>query len=168
MNKVLIYDFPTRIFHWLFVSLFLSSYFIASQVDDESLVYSYHMLAGIVLSMMVVLRIIWGFVGTKYARFSEFHLRPKELISYFKEILSNKHSFWKGHNPASSWAGIVLHTFRYKDMIGLSMIHGKKSAMTSDEEIIFVFGFSLYKKFDASTRKLHLFNQSLTLGEEED
>lgn len=108
MRKHLIYDIPTRIFHGLFSVLFVTAFFIAKNVDDESPVFSYHMLAGLTLGGLVFLRIIWGFIGTRYARFSSFALCPKELVDYIKNIFTGGKRKWNGHNPASSWAALVM------------------------------------------------------------
>ena len=81
MRKQLIYDLPTRIFHWGFAGLFVFVIFIAKTVDDENPVFSYHMLAGLMLGGLVTLRIIWGFFGTKYARFSSFALHPAYSVT---------------------------------------------------------------------------------------
>ena len=104
MRQHLVYDLPTRIFHWLFAGLFLTAFVIAKTIDDESAIYSWHMLAGLTLSFVVVLRILWGFFGTQHARFSGFALNPMDLLSYFKGILTGEKRRWAGHNPASSWA----------------------------------------------------------------
>lgn len=108
MRKQLIYDLPTRIFHWGFAALFVFAFFIAKTVDDENPVFSYHMLAGLMLGGLVTLRIIWGVLGTKYARFSSFALYPKDLIQYMKGILSGNKKRWAGHNPASSWVALIM------------------------------------------------------------
>lgn len=108
MRKQLIYDLPTRIFHWGFAGLFVFAFFIAKTVDDENPVFSYHMLAGLMLGGLVTLRIIWGLFGTKYARFSSFALHPKDLIQYLKGILGGNKKRWPGHNPASSWAALIM------------------------------------------------------------
>jgi len=108
MKKHLIYDLPTRIFHWGLAGLFVFAFFIAKTVDDENPTFSYHMLAGLMLGGLVVLRIIWGFIGTNYARFSSFALHPKDLIQYMKGILSGNKKRWAGHNPASSWAALIM------------------------------------------------------------
>jgi len=108
MNKQLIYDLPTRVFHWLFAGLFIAAFAIAKTIDDDSPVFSYHMLAGLLLSFVVLLRLVWGFLGTNYARFSSFALHPKDLVSYFFGILSGDKKRWSGHNPASSWAALAM------------------------------------------------------------
>ncbi|MCB0351784.1 MAG: cytochrome b, partial [Bdellovibrionales bacterium] len=75
MKKQLVYDLPLRIFHFLFATIFISTFLITKLVDDESIIFTYHMLAGFVLGFIVLLRIIWGAVGTKYSRFTSFALR---------------------------------------------------------------------------------------------
>lgn len=229
MRQQLVYDLPTRLFHWLFAGLFLTAFVITKIFDDDSPVYSYHMLAGLLLGFLVLLRILWGFVGTKHARFSGFALNPKDLIRYFTGILSGDKKRWAGHNPASSWAavvmmlmalglgvtgylmtsgsnkeafedvheiladgflvvavlhvaGVVLHTLRLHEMIGLSMIDGKKEAVPKEQTIsssrpvfgiimiglVVVFGLHLFKNYDSQTRNLQLFGTTLQLGENED
>jgi cytochrome b len=103
-----VYDLPTRLFHWLFAAFFVFAFVVAKNVDDESPVFTWHMLAGMGLSFMVVLRILWGLVGTRYARFAGFDLNPAHLIVYLKGILTGDKTTWTGHNPASSWAALVM------------------------------------------------------------
>jgi cytochrome b len=108
MRTTLIYDLPTRLFHWLFAGFFLLSFIIAKTVDDESLIFSFHMLSGLMLGGLVIWRMIWGFIGSKHAQFSGFPLRPTELKDYFLGMISGSKKRWSGHNPASSWAAIAM------------------------------------------------------------
>lgn len=103
-----IYDLPTRIFHWLFAASFIVAFSIANLVDDELAIFAYHMIAGATLGLCIVWRFIWGLIGTKHARFSDYVLKPKALICYLKESLTKHKKAWIGHNPASSWAAIVM------------------------------------------------------------
>lgn len=117
MRTKLIYDLPTRIFHWSFAFLFLTSFFIAKNVDDESIIFAFHMLSGLLIGPLVVWRIFWGFSGSKHARFANFRLHPKDLIQYTLGVFSNSKKRWSGHNPASSWSTIVMLTLA----LGLSV-----------------------------------------------
>ena len=103
-----IYDLPTRIFHWLFAGSFLTAFTIANTVDDESTIFAYHMLAGLVMGFIVLWRIVWGLLGSTHARFADFSLNPQALLHYGKDVLSGKGQLWAGHNPASSWAAITM------------------------------------------------------------
>lgn len=108
MRSTLVYDLPTRIFHWIFSSLFLLSFVIAKTIDDDSTVFMYHMLSGLLLGGLVLWRLIWGVVGSKHARFSGFDLNPFHLKDYFLGIVSGSKKRWSGHNPASSWAALTM------------------------------------------------------------
>lgn len=227
MKNARVYDIPTRLFHWLFALLFLTAFGIGKWVDDDAPQFSWHMLAGLTITFLVLLRIIWGIVGTKHARFSDFSLHPRDLSKYFQSILSGEKIKWLGHNPASSWAailmllfalglgttgflmtsgankedyedihellangfavtvmlhiaGIILHTIRHKEMIGLSMVTGRKSTNEGSDEksrplvgifliaLLALFALNLFQNYDAQTRKLNLFGTVLTLGESEE
>lgn len=228
MKKYLVYDVPTRMFHWLFAGLFITAFVIAKTIDDESGLFPLHMMAGLTLLFLICLRVIWGIVGSRHAKFSGFALNPFKLMEYFKGIASNEKQFWAGHNPASSWAavamlilglglgvsgilmtsgqketfedfhelvanafiivvashilGILIHTLRHKDLIGLSMIDGKKTHVTEADSInakhawvggalllmVFLFASFIYTQYDASTGKLRIFGQQLVLSDVSD
>lgn len=108
MQRKKVYDLPTRIFHWSFVILFAFSFFVGKVIDDESALFTYHMLSGILMVVLVVMRISWGFMGTQYARFSSFKLAPTELIGYLRSLLSPTSKRYMGHNPASSYAAVTM------------------------------------------------------------
>jgi len=136
MKKQLIYDLPTRIFHWVFAGLFVFAFFVAKTVDDEKPAFSYHMLAGVMLGGLVVLRLIWGLIGSKYARFSSFALQPKDLINYIKGTFSGEKKRWAGHNPASSWAAIIMFTSALMLAVtGALMTSGYKEAFEDIHEL---------------------------------
>lgn len=136
-NRRMVYDIPTRLFHWFFAGLFITAFLIAKTIDDESPVFSYHMLAGFLLSFIVLLRIIWGFVGTRYARFNSFALNPKDLVNYFTGIISGSKLKWSGHNPASSWAGLVMMVLALSlGTTGYLMANGQKETFEDVHELL--------------------------------
>lgn len=108
MASVRVYDLPTRVFHWLFAGLFITAFSIANLVDDESLRFPLHMLAGLGLVFVVLLRLLWSAVGTRHARLSDLALAPRQLLGYLKGVLSGGGRLWAGHNPASSWAALAM------------------------------------------------------------
>ena len=115
MPRVLIWDLPTRIFHWLLTIGFLISAVISVTADDDSPLFSAHMILGIVLGVMVLLRIVWGFVGTRHARFTSFLFSPLSLMRYVFGTLNASEPRSIGHNAGSSYAifamlGLVLAT----------------------------------------------------------
>ena len=111
MERLRAYDLPVRIFHWCFAILFVLSFTISKFIDDDSVLYAYHMLSGILMAVLVVLRIIWGVVGSKTARFSSFPLNPSEILTYLVSIVSSKSKRYLGHNPASSYAALLMMLF---------------------------------------------------------
>lgn len=108
MRPVLIYDLPTRVFHWLFAGFFITAFAISNLVDDESARFSLHMLAGMGMVFVAGLRLVWSVVGTRHARFTDLALNPVHLVAYFKGVFSGGSGRWIGHNPASSWAAVVM------------------------------------------------------------
>lgn len=108
MSSPRIYDLPTRVFHWTFASLFVFAYAVGSTFDDDSPRFVLHMLAGGLLATAVLLRLLWGVVGTRHARLSDFSLSPAALGRYLHGVLSGRARTWAGHNPASSWAALVM------------------------------------------------------------
>lgn len=105
---ICVYDLPTRVFLWLFAFGFFTAFILANTIDDEQATFSYHMIAGATMCMALIWRVIWGFVGTKHAKFTDFNLNPSALMHYLKGALSGSNSHSVGHNPASSWAAITM------------------------------------------------------------
>lgn len=108
MRQILVYDLPTRLFHWLFAGFFITAFAISNLVDDESARFSLHMLAGLGMVFVVVLRVAWSLVGTRHARFTDLALKPALLLAYFRDLFSAQGRRWQGHNPASSWAAVLM------------------------------------------------------------
>ncbi len=112
-GPVLIWDLPTRLFHMLLASGFFAAAGIAFLIDEDSSAYPYHMLIGLTIALMVVLRLIWGVVGTRYARFGSFLFGPSEVFAYGRSVLTGGGKRYLGHNPGSALAifamlGLVL------------------------------------------------------------
>jgi cytochrome b len=108
MHRVRVYDLPTRVFHWLFAGLFVSAFLVAELVDDDSAWFSLHMLAGLTMFFVVMLRLVWSLVGTRHARLSDLTLAPAQLFAYLKGVVAGGGRSWIGHNPASSWAAVSM------------------------------------------------------------
>ncbi|MDQ7002193.1 MAG: cytochrome b/b6 domain-containing protein [Ghiorsea sp.] len=100
--KQKVWDLFVRFFHWSLVLSFTVAY-LAAEFSSSSEVYDLdevHEFLGYFITILVVTRIIWGFVGSKYARFSSFIFSPSEYIENFKAIATNKHQkHYVGHNP---------------------------------------------------------------------
>jgi cytochrome b len=108
MNKTLIWDIPTRLFHWAFTASLTAAFVVAFAVDDDSPLYQLHMLFGLVAAFLLVLRIVLGLFGSRHARFSDFPLRPLEFARYLTGALSGRAKKYAGHNPGSAIAALAM------------------------------------------------------------
>jgi len=97
-----IWDIFVRVFHWSLVIFFSVAYISG---DDGSTI---HVYSGYVVLGLISARVIWGLVGTKYARFSNFVCNKARVITYLKSLLTGKPEYYPGHNPAAGWMVIAL------------------------------------------------------------
>ena len=108
MDRVLIWDLPTRFFHWLLAAGFIAAAFIALALGEDSALFPYHAIIGLTIALMVCLRIIWGIAGTRYARFGTFIFGPAAVVEYMKGTLIGGGKRYIGHNPGSALAIFAL------------------------------------------------------------
>lgn len=101
-NQVKVWDIAVRVFHWSLALLFLISYLTG---DDES---DLHVYSGYAIIGLLAFRIIWGLIGTKYARFSNFVYGKDVTVEYAKSMLAFKPKRYIGHNPLGGWMIIAL------------------------------------------------------------
>jgi cytochrome b len=91
-----------RIGHWTLVIAFFTAYF----TEDDFM--NLHAWAGYVVGVYLVVRIVCGFVGGKYARFNNFLYSPAKVISHLKNLIARKPQHYIGHNPAGGAMVIAL------------------------------------------------------------
>ena len=133
MEKSYIWSMTNRVVHVLMIVLFAATYLTAE--GDELL--DLHAIFGILLALVIFFRIIWGFIGPKYSKFSDFNFDKSELKEYLTNPFSNikKHI---GHNPASSWAIIAIFVFGILSVLtgmlayGIEQNHGIFSVFYSE------------------------------------
>lgn len=97
-----IWDLFVRVFHWSLVA----GFFVAYLTEDELM--GLHIWAGYLAFSLVVLRIVWGLVGSKHARFSDFVYGPARILTYLKQTLTSSAPRYLGHNPAGGIMVVVL------------------------------------------------------------
>ena len=103
------WDLPTRLFHWTLVFCIVSawvSFEYAGKLGDPTL--KWHRWNGMAILVLLVFRILWGFVGGTTSRFSSFIRWPWTAIGYLKDTFSGRARHFLGHNPAGSWMIIAL------------------------------------------------------------
>ncbi len=99
-GKILVWDLPTRLFHWSLV-LATSSAAITGFLAPEWWL-NIHVWSGYIIIALVVFRIIWGFAGSPCSRFASFLFSPAQTISHLRSLLNRKPGHFTGHNPAGA------------------------------------------------------------------
>lgn len=105
--KIKVWDLPVRICHWLLV-IIIAFQFISVKVLDESILSNatqWHFYGGYTCLALVIFRILWGILGTYYAKFIHFVKSPIKTFSYLRGRGVQNHI---GHNPAGAYSVIVL------------------------------------------------------------
>jgi cytochrome b len=110
----LIWDLPTRVFHWLLAVCVLGAWLTAESERTLML----HLALGYSAGVLVAWRLVWGFVGSRYARFSNFVRSPAAALVYLRGYLraaraagqtqTQTQTHYLGHNPAGGWAVLAL------------------------------------------------------------
>jgi len=107
-SKPLVWDLPTRLFHWTLAVLFGGAFTVALSSSEHSRAFMIHMLLGLILAFAVLLRLIWGLVGSRPSRFTSFLYSPAALWRYLREVFQGADRPVAGHNPGSSYAAIAM------------------------------------------------------------
>jgi cytochrome b len=97
--RKLLWDLPTRLFHWTLVLLLPLSWWSAEQDN-----YQLHQWLGFTFISLVLFRIIWGLCGSTHSRFSDFLTGPGAILTYLREGRSRS----AGHNPLGAWSVVLL------------------------------------------------------------
>ena len=104
MQRTLIWDLPTRLFHWTLAS----SFALAWLTSDGDRWRSIHVFLGYLILGLVVFRLVWGFAGSHFSRFASFWFGPKAALGYLKQVATGHAPRHVGHNPTGSLAIYVL------------------------------------------------------------
>jgi cytochrome b len=98
--SIRVWDLPTRLFHWLLVVCVLGA-FVCAQIGGNAMVW--HGRFGLAVVGLLVFRLVWGFVGSTYARFFQFVRGPKEILAYLRGEWHGE-----GHNPLGALSVLGL------------------------------------------------------------
>jgi cytochrome b len=94
MKTVKVWDLFVRFFHWALVAAVVSQ--LATAEDFKNI----HANVGYIIVVLLIFRIIWGFVGSRHARFKDFIYPPADIIAYLKGLAGGRPKHYIGHNPA--------------------------------------------------------------------
>src|SRR5512146_3270949 len=100
MQRILVWDLPTRVFHWLLAASFLGAFLTAESERYRDI----HVVLGYTVLGLIAFRFVWGLVGTHYARFSSFLFGPRATLRYLEGIARGSPENHVGHNPLGSYA----------------------------------------------------------------
>jgi cytochrome b len=98
---IMVWDMPVRVFHWLLAVCFAGAW-LTSESERLAMI---HYAFGYTAGLLVLIRLVWGVIGTRYARFSQLLKSPKEVIGHFMAMLRGHPHHDVGHNPAG---GLVM------------------------------------------------------------
>ncbi|MDX2503669.1 MAG: cytochrome b/b6 domain-containing protein, partial [Gammaproteobacteria bacterium] len=102
IEEISVWDIGVRLFHWLLVASFIIAY---ASAEEESLV---HIYSGYMVLGLITFRLLWGFIGSKHARFSDFVYSPAKIVSYLKSLIYKAPEHYTGHNPAGGLMVVAL------------------------------------------------------------
>lgn len=104
LRRTRLWDLPIRLVHWSLVVLLPLMWWTGEEHEVDL-----HKILGYVILALVAFRIIWGFVGSSNARFSQFLKGPGAVMDYARRTLTGGPAkVHAGHNPAGGWSVIVL------------------------------------------------------------
>jgi cytochrome b len=141
VEEVKVWDIFVRIFHWSLVISFAIAY-----ITEDDFMWL-HEVTGYIVLALVIARIFWGLVGSRFARFSNFIYKPATIKKYLFDSLKFKEKRYLGHNPLggvmvvvlfvmlllTSWSGIEAHNTADSGY-SLFNIEIIKSALASDDD----------------------------------
>ncbi|QXC38237.1 cytochrome b/b6 domain-containing protein [Aeromonas jandaei] len=104
-SEVKVWDPLIRLFHWATVTLCLLNFFVLEEGSKP------HRYVGYTLTLLLLVRVVWGFAGSYYARFGQWWPTPGKVRSYLQQLLKGRHPYYLGHNPMGAlmiWLLILL------------------------------------------------------------
>lgn len=116
---VTVWDPFVRVAHWSLVGLFAVAFATGDEIEWL------HIRVGYAVAALVALRIVWGFVGSRHARFSDFVRSPRETATYLRQAARWKAPRYLGHNPAGGAMVVAL-------LVMIGGIAATGFAMTTD------------------------------------
>jgi cytochrome b len=145
---VKVWDPFVRLFHWSLAALFLVAYATGDEVEQV------HIAAGYAIAELLALRIVWGFVGPRHARFRDFVRSPRAALAYLRDAALLRAPRYLGHNPAGGAmvmalivmligtciTGYIMTTEAYWGSEALEEVHETLANLTVGLVVVHVLG----------------------------
>ena len=104
--EVRVWDPLVRVAHWTLVTGIVASW-ITGELESERARHAHEWIGYAVLAV-IALRMVWGWTGTHYARFSEFVRGPAHTFAYARSVAALSEPRYLGHNPLGGWMVVAL------------------------------------------------------------
>ncbi|MEF8708891.1 MAG: cytochrome b/b6 domain-containing protein [Candidatus Accumulibacter propinquus] len=115
LPEIPVWDPLVRVFHWTLVISFCAAYLSEGELFEAlqdrlsgEWLQLVHVWAGYLIAGLLLWRVVWGFVGPRHARFSDFVRGPRESFGYLKDALTLRAARYLGHNPAGGAMIVAL------------------------------------------------------------
>ena len=116
--QIYVWDPFVRVFHWSLVASFAIAYL------TEGDMLSVHVWAGYTIGILIVARILWGFVGTAHARFKDFIYDPASTFRYVRDLLLLRGNRYLGHSPGGGYMVVALLVFVAATVVTGLIVYG--------------------------------------------
>ena len=103
-TRILVWDLPVRVFHWLLAISFAGAFLTAESERYRDI----HVALGYTVLGLLAFRLLWALVGSRYARLASFAFGPRAVLAYLRSLLTFRPQHFVGHNPAGSWVIYLL------------------------------------------------------------
>ena len=118
-TSVRVWDPLVRVFHWSLVAAFCVAWVTGGESEGVHTVMGYAILG------LVAVRVVWGIIGTRHARFADFIYSPATVVAFLKDTMALRARRYVGHNPAGGVMVVLL-------LLGLVAITATGIMMTTD------------------------------------
>lgn len=151
-SGTVLWDPVVRVLHWALVLAFATAWGLGKFGPDQM---TWHFYAGYTVGTIVVLRVIWGFVGPRTARFVSFVRGPSAIIAYARHLPERRPSHTWGHNPVGALfvVGVLV-------VLAMQVTSG---LLSDPEDYINVGPLAQYVSYEVTQRALSLHEPMSTL-----